>query len=56
MDKEELIQFEGSVPDVLPDGRYRVRLDNGHEIMAYTSGRMKKVHIGCSPAIASPSR
>jgi translation initiation factor IF-1 len=30
---------------VLPDGRFRVRLDNGHEILAYTSGRMKKAHI-----------
>jgi len=45
MDKEELIQFEGSVLDVLPDGRYRVRLDKGHETMAHTSGRMKKAHI-----------
>src|SRR6516162_747590 len=45
MDKEELIQFEGDVLDVLPDGRFRVRLDNGHEILAYTSGRMKKAHI-----------
>jgi len=34
MDKEELIQFEGSVVlDVLPDGRFPVRLDNGHEIL-----------------------
>ena len=45
MDKEELIQFEGSVLDVLPDGRFRVRLDNGHEILAYTAGRMKKARI-----------
>ena len=45
MDKEELIEFEGSVIDVLPDGRFRVRLDNGHEILAYASGRMKKAHI-----------
>ena len=45
MDKEELIQFEGSILDVLPDGRFRVRLDNGHEILAYASGRMKKAHI-----------
>src|SRR5271163_3460808 len=45
MDKEELIQLEGSILDALPDGRFRVRLDNGHEILAYTSGRMKKAHI-----------
>ena len=55
MDKEELIQVEGSVLDVLPDGRFRVRLDNGHKILAYTSGRMKKAHIRV-PATASPSR
>jgi translation initiation factor IF-1 len=45
MDKEPLIEFEGVVTDALPDGRFRVRLDNGHEILAYTSGRMKKAHI-----------
>ena len=45
MDKEPLIEFEGAVIDALPDGRFRVRLDNGHEVLAYTSGRMKKAHI-----------
>jgi translation initiation factor IF-1 len=45
MDQEEAIQFEGAVLDALPDGRFRVRLDNGHEVLAYTSGRMKKSHI-----------
>ncbi len=45
MDKEELIEFEGTVIEVLPEGRFRVRLDNGYEVLAYTSGRMKKAHI-----------
>jgi translation initiation factor IF-1 len=45
MDKEETIQFEGAVLDVLPDGRFRVRLDNGHEVLAYTAGRMKKARV-----------
>ena len=45
MDKEELIEFEGAVIDALPDGRFRVRLDNGHEVLAYTFGGMKKAHI-----------
>lgn len=45
MAKEELLEFEGSVVDVLPDGRFRVQLDNGHEVIAYTSGRMKKNRI-----------
>ena len=45
MAKEEMLSFEGAVVDVLPDGRFRVQLDNGHEIIAYTSGRMKKNRI-----------
>ena len=35
MAKEELIQFEGLVTEILPDARYRVQLDAGHEIVAY---------------------
>ncbi|MGI9382756.1 MAG: translation initiation factor IF-1 [Methyloligellaceae bacterium] len=45
MAKEELLEFEGIVTDVLPDARFRVKLDNDHEIVAYTSGRMKKNRI-----------
>lgn len=45
MAKEELLEFEGAVTDVLPDGRFRVQLDNGHEIVAYTAGRMKRNRI-----------
>lgn len=45
MAKEELIQFEGRVTEILPDARYRVQLDAGHEIVAYTAGRMKKNRI-----------
>jgi len=45
MAKEELLEFEGVVTDVLPDARFRVKLENGHEIVAYTSGRMKKHRI-----------
>jgi translation initiation factor IF-1 len=43
--KEELLEFEGVVTDVLPEGRYRVRLSNDHELIAYTAGRMKKNRI-----------
>jgi|HubBroStandDraft_4_1064222.scaffolds.fasta_scaffold67976_1 translation initiation factor IF-1 len=43
--KEELLQFEGLVTEILPDTRYRVQLDNGHELVAYTAGRMKKNRI-----------
>ena len=45
MAKEEFLEFEGTVVDVLPDGRFKVRLDNEHEVLAYTAGRMKKNRI-----------
>jgi translation initiation factor IF-1 len=43
--KEELLQFEGLVTEILPDARYRVQLDNGHQVVAYTAGKMKKNRI-----------
>ena len=45
MAKEDLIEFEGTVLELLPDARFRVKLDNGHETMAYVSGRVKKNRI-----------
>jgi translation initiation factor IF-1 len=45
MAKEELIEMNGKVEEVLPDSRFRVSLENGHILVAYTSGRMKKHHI-----------
>ena len=45
MAKEDLIEFEGTVSELLPDARFRVRLDNGHETLAYSSGKMKKNRI-----------
>ena len=45
MAKEELLEMQGIVNDVLPDTRFRVTLENGHELVAYTSGKMKKNHI-----------
>ena len=45
MAKEEMLEFDGVVAEVLPDARCRVTLDNGHEVIAYTSGRMKKNRI-----------
>jgi translation initiation factor IF-1 len=43
--KEDLLEFEGVVTDVLPDTRFRVMLENDHEIIAYAAGRMKKHRI-----------
>lgn len=45
MAKEEFIEFDGIVEEALPDGRFRVKLENGHEIIAYTAGRMRKSRI-----------
>jgi translation initiation factor IF-1 len=45
MAKEELIELEGLVTEILPDTRFRVQLDNGHQIVAYTAGKMKKNRI-----------
>jgi len=45
MAKEELLEFEGVVTEVLPDGNYRVKLDNDHEVLAYMSGKMRKFRI-----------
>lgn len=45
MAKEELVEFEGQIIELLPEGRFRVQLENQHEILAYTAGRMKKNRI-----------
>jgi translation initiation factor IF-1 len=45
MAKEELIEVNGVVEEVLPDSRFRVKLENGHELVAYTGGKMRKHHI-----------
>ena len=45
MAKEELLAMDGRVAEVLPDSRYRVTLDNGHSLVAYSAGKMRKHHI-----------
>lgn len=45
MAKEELIEMRGVVNEILPDSRFRVTLDNGHELIAYAGGKMRKNHI-----------
>ncbi len=45
MPKEDLIELEGLVTELLPDTRFRIQLDNGHAIIAYTAGRMRKNRI-----------
>jgi translation initiation factor IF-1 len=45
MAKEDLIEFGGTVTEVLPNAMFRVKLENEHEILAHTSGRMRKNRI-----------
>jgi translation initiation factor IF-1 len=45
MAKEDLIEFEGTVLEMLPDSRFLVQLDNGHKTLAYTAGKMRKHRI-----------
>ena len=45
MAKEDTIEMEGMVDEVLPDTRFRVTLTNGHSIVAYMSGKMRKHRI-----------
>jgi translation initiation factor IF-1 len=45
MAKEELLEFEGIVSELLPNATFRVKLDNSHEIIAHTAGKMRKNRI-----------
>jgi translation initiation factor IF-1 len=43
--EEDKIQMEGVIVEALPGTQFRVRLDNGHEVLAYLAGRMRKYYI-----------
>ena len=45
MPKEDLIEMQGVVDEVLPDTRYRVTLQNGHTVTAYSGGTVRKHSI-----------
>jgi translation initiation factor IF-1 len=45
MAKEDVIEFSGIVLELLPNAMFRVRLENNHEIIAHTAGRMRKNRI-----------
>lgn len=45
MAKEDLIEFNGEVTELLPNANFRVTLENGHPIIAHSSGRMRKNRI-----------
>ncbi len=42
---EDKIKVEGTVIEALPGTQFRVKLDNGHEVLAYLSGKMRKYYI-----------
>ena len=43
--KDEKIEVEGTVVEALPATQFRVELDNGHQVLAYLSGKMRKYYI-----------
>jgi translation initiation factor IF-1 len=45
MTKEDLIEFKGKVTEILPNAMFRVKLENDHEILAHTAGKMRKNRI-----------
>lgn len=45
MSKEELLEFPGVVSELLPNATFRVKLENDHEIIAHTAGKMRKFRI-----------
>jgi translation initiation factor IF-1 len=45
MSKEELLEFPGFVVELLPNATFRVKLENEHEIIAHTAGKMRKNRI-----------
>lgn len=45
MAKEELLTLDGQIEEILPDGRFAVRLENDHRIIAYTAGKMRRYRI-----------
>jgi translation initiation factor IF-1 len=49
MAKEELIETEGTVVEMLPNAMFRVELDNGHKVLAHVSGKMRMNFIRIIP-------
>ena len=45
MSKQDLLEFKGTVIDLLPNAMFRVRLENGHTVTAHTAGKLRKNRI-----------
>lgn len=49
MAKEDTIQMQGEVLETLPNATFRIRLENGHEVLGYISGKMRMNYIRIFP-------
>jgi len=49
MSKEELLEFPGTVTELLPNAMFRVKLENGHQVLAHISGKMRMHFIRILP-------
>ncbi len=49
MAKEEKVEFEGEILEALGNGKYRIALDNGHQTLGYTAGKMRRYRIRVLP-------
>ena len=49
MSKEDVIEVEGTITEALPNTQFRVELDNGHNVLAHISGRMRMNYIRILP-------
>ena len=45
MAKAEILEFEGVITELLPNANFKVKLDNGHIVLAHTAGKMRKNRI-----------
>ena len=49
MSKEDVIEVEGTVSDALPNAMFKVKLENGHEVLAHISGKLRQNYIKILP-------
>lgn len=45
MSKEEMLEFQGTVIELLPNANFRIKLENDHEIIGHTAGKLRKNRI-----------
>ena len=49
MAQEDKVEFEGEVTEALPNAMFRVKLDNGHEVLGHIAGKMRRFRIRILP-------